>query len=125
MGVTRAVRGPDGREWVVRGSRSRVPKPVIRSHAHPRFSALAVVPGLLAAGAILLAAMLRAAVAGIPSLLFRVRYVEARHDGPPFSRMSWVVPVDRVEAVVDQVALQLELGYDRIQPHNAQFLGFD
>ena len=54
-----------------------------------------------------------------------MRYVEARHDGPPFSRMTWVVPVDRVEAVVDQVARQLELGYDRIQPHNAQFLGFD
>jgi hypothetical protein len=69
--------------------------------------------------------LLRAPVAAFPSLVFRVRYVEARHDGPPFSRMTWVVPASRVEAVVDQVARQLELGYDRIQPHNAQFLGFD
>jgi hypothetical protein len=68
---------------------------------------------------------LRESVAGIPSLIFRVRYVEARHDGPPFSRMTWVVPADRAEAVVDQVVRQLELGYDRIQPHSAQFLGFD
>jgi hypothetical protein len=84
-----------------------------------------VIPGLVVASGILLAAIVKGAVAGIPSLLFRVRYVEARHDGPPFSRMTWIVPVDRVEAVVDQVARQLELGYDRIQPHNAQFLGFD
>jgi hypothetical protein len=109
----------------VRASTSRVARPVIRFERRARFSALAVIPALIAGGALLAAAGLRAAVAGIPSLLLRVRYVEARHEGPPFSRMTWVVPVDRAEAVVDQVARQLELGYDRIQPHNAQFLGFD
>ena len=61
----------------------------------------------------------------VPSLVFRVRYVEACHDGVQWSRMTWVVPADRADAVVDQVARQLELGYDRIQPHNAEFLGFD
>jgi hypothetical protein len=123
VGVNRAVRGPDGRDWLVRASTSRVARPVVRIESK-EFSPLAVIPGLVAGGAILFAAAVRGAVGGIPSLLFRVRYVEARHDGPPFSRMTWVVPVDRVEAVVDQVARQLELGYDRIQPHNAQFLGF-
>jgi hypothetical protein len=66
-----------------------------------------------------------APIGAVPSLVFRVRYVEAVHDGAQWSHMTWVVPADRADAVVEQVARQLELGYDRIQPHNAQFLGFD
>ena len=69
--------------------------------------------------------ILLAPIGGIPSLLLRVRYVEALHEGAQWSRMTWLVPASRAEAVVDQVVRQLELGYDRIQPHNAQFLGFD
>jgi hypothetical protein len=38
--------------------------------------------------------------------------------------MTWHAPAALVEPIVDQVARQLELGYERIQPHNAEFLGF-
>lgn len=38
--------------------------------------------------------------------------------------MTWLAPRDLVPEIVDQIARQLELGYDRISPHNADFLGF-
>jgi hypothetical protein len=38
--------------------------------------------------------------------------------------MSWETTSHDASAVVDQVARQLELGYERIQPHRARFLGF-
>ncbi len=52
------------------------------------------------------------------------RFVEAAHGGPPSSRMTWRVPAALVAPVADQVTRQLELGYERIQPHNARFVGF-
>jgi len=39
--------------------------------------------------------------------------------------MRWVTSAEVAEAVVDQVARQLELGYSKIEPHRARFLGFD
>ena len=52
-------------------------------------------------------------------LLSSRRWVEAVHDGQPRSRMSWATDAEHEEAVIDQVARQLELGYDRITPHRA------
>jgi hypothetical protein len=39
--------------------------------------------------------------------------------------MTWVTDAEHVDAVVEQVARQLELGYSKIEPHRATFRGFD
>ena len=61
----------------------------------------------------------------LAAMLSSRRWVEAVHEGPPRSRMSWMTDAEHEAAVIDQVARQLELGYDRITPHRASFLGFD
>jgi hypothetical protein len=107
------VTGPDGREWVVRSFRYR--RPPWRQAGVGVVTQL-LVPLVVFAG--------EAAGRGVWSLVASRRWVEAVHEGPPFSRMSWETKSDDASAVVDQVARQLELGYDRIQPHRARFLGF-
>lgn len=67
----------------------------------------------------------RGPIAAIAAMVWSRRWVEAVHDGQPRSRMSWATDAEHEEAVIDQVARQLELGYDRITPHRASFLGFD
>ena len=43
---------------------------------------------------------------------------------PHAIRMTWRIDAAHVEAVAEQVARQLELGYERIEPHNAVFERF-
>ena len=52
------------------------------------------------------------------------RTVEASSRSPQVMRMTWRTDAVHVAAVADQVARQLELGYNRVQPHNALFEGF-
>jgi len=134
--IERRVVGPEGREWVVRSYRYRRPPwRAFQEGVEDESSwygplgtfafLLAPVFAFFTAFLVpLLVFLVEAPVAAVASLFSDRRYVEAAHEGPPASRMTWRVPADGVEPVVDQVARQLELGYERIQPHNAEFLGF-
>jgi hypothetical protein len=108
--VRRRVSSPDGREWVVRSYRFRRPP------WRPVDPGLVVLPVLVFA----VEAWARLLWAAVTSH----RWVEAEHAGPPRSRLSWLTSAEHADAVVEQAARQLELGYERIQPHNARFLGF-
>lgn len=61
---------------------------------------------------------------GVSALLSTRRWVVAAHRGAIPSQMSWTTSESHAVAVAEQIARQLELGYERIQPHNAVFLGF-
>jgi hypothetical protein len=134
--VLRTVEGPDGREWIVRSYRFRRPpwRPIDPGLGiFDPDEGLLVMPGL-----VLFFVLAPITLVVVPALIFLVetwarllwalvaseRWLEATHAGPPRSRLSWVTDAEHEEAVVDQVARQLELGYERIQPHRAQFLGF-
>jgi hypothetical protein len=52
------------------------------------------------------------------------RTVEAASRSPQTIRMTWRTDADHAPAVAEQVARQLELGWNRVQPHNAEFEGF-
>lgn len=60
----------------------------------------------------------------VRELFSSARWVEATADGLRHSRLTWRTDSAHVGAVADQVARQLELGYNRIEPHNAVFEGF-
>ena len=60
----------------------------------------------------------------VRGLLSDTRWVEAVAPGSARSRLTWRTDSRHAEAVSDQVARQLELGYRRVQPHNAVFEGF-
>ena len=127
--MTRRATGPDGREWVVRSFRFR--RPPWRSFGGdvPEMTFIDLVLylplGFLRVVVLpLLAFLVEAPVSAFLSLVSSARYVEAVHEGPAPSRMTWLAPSERVPEIVDQIARQLELGYDRITPYNAEFLGF-
>ena len=81
----------------------------------------AVVMGLIVP---LLVIVVEMPIAAVRALVSNDRWVEAESEGQPFDRMTWRTDTAHVVAVADQVARQLELGYDRIAPHNAEFEGF-
>jgi hypothetical protein len=127
--VTRAVKGPDGREWVVRSYRFR--RPPWRSFGPdlPEMGPLDMVLYLPVGFLRVLVLPLLAFLAEAPFALLLAafgheRYVEASCPAPQPSRLTWRVPAEHLSDIVDQVARQLELGYGRITPHNADFLGF-
>ena len=135
--MRRAVHGPDGREWVVRSYRFRRPpwRPVDPGLGifDPDEGLGFTIPGVvlfvvLAPITLLVLPLLVFVVEAwarlLWSLVTRDRWVEATYPGPPRSRLSWVTDAEHEDAVVGQVARQLELGYERIQPHRATFLGF-
>jgi len=137
--MERNVTGPDGRQWVVRSFRFRRPpwRPVDPSFGlgvlDPDESLLIALPALLlyvvlAPFALLVVPLvvflLEAPARVLWSLASTRRWVEAVHAGQARSSMTWTTDTDHVEAVVDQVARQLELGYERITPHRARFMGF-
>ena len=134
--MRRTVEGADGREWVVRSYRFR--RPPWRA-VDPGLGVLDPDEGLLnLPGIVLLVALAPITLVVLPALVFLVetwarlvaalvssrRWVEAIYAGPPSSRLSWLTDSEHVEPVVEQVARQLALGYERIQPHRARFLGF-
>jgi hypothetical protein len=61
---------------------------------------------------------------GLYALVTDERWVSAAAEGEPHIRMTWLTDDEHEEAVVDQIARQLELGYSKIEPHRAHFLGF-
>ena len=84
---------------------------------------LAVISAVIAGLIIPLVAMVvETPVAGLRALFTSERWVEAAQEGS--DRMTWRTDAAHAAAVADQVARQLELGYDRIAPHNAVFEGF-
>jgi hypothetical protein len=135
--MEKSVSGPDGREWVVRSYRLRRPpwRPV-----DPGLGVLDPDEGLFVniPGLVLFVVMAPITFVVVPALVFGVeawarllralvttqRWVEATHAGPPSSRLSWLTDAEHEAAVCEQVGRQLELGYERIQPHRARFLGF-
>lgn len=142
VGARRVVRGPDGRAWVVRSYRFRRPPWRSFDPDFGLFDDLEVV-GIIAFPLALVGLVLQvfigffavlviplgvflveAPIVAVASLYSTRRWIEAAHDGPPSSRMTWWTSADRAESVVDQVARRLELGYDRIEPHGAEFVGF-
>jgi hypothetical protein len=130
--MTLQVAGPGGRTWRVRVYRWRRPpwRPMTPEYDDlsdwmfpiliPIYLVMTVIGLTLIPLAVFLA---EALVTAIWSLFSTQRFVEAVSDAPP-SRLSWVTASSLAPAVAEQVARQLELGYDRIQPHNAAFLGF-
>jgi hypothetical protein len=137
---SRVARGPDGREWLVRSYRYRLPpwRTVSFSEPGPGDYGCVAAPlffvetVIAAVGAFfgvlvlpLLAFVFEAPATWIWSRFNGRCYVEATYAGSYVSRMRWRTTTERVEAVVDQVVRQLELGYDRVLPHGAEFLGFE
>jgi hypothetical protein len=134
--VERRISGPDGREWVVRSY--RFVRPPWRTVG--LLGAFDPEEGLLFFLPLLLVAVVLAPVTllVVPLIVFLVelaaragwalfstrRWVVAAHEGPAASRMTWVTDARHCEPVVEQVARQLEYGYERVQPHRAAFAGF-
>ena len=130
------MQGPDGREWVVRSYRFRRPpwRPLgSLGLLDPDEGLFVYVPFLLLYVVLapltllllpLLAFLVEAPIRGVLALVSPRRWVEAVHEGAAPSRMTWVTDPEHLDAVVDQIGRQLELGYDRVQPHRARFLGF-
>lgn len=128
------IDAPDGRTWRVRVYRWRRP-PWRRVSADfedeidwilfPILIPLYLVGTILGETVFpLLIFLFEAPATAVWGLVSDERYVEAVHEGPPYSRLSWLTTAEAAPAVADQVARQLALGYDRVQPHNAAFLGF-
>jgi hypothetical protein len=68
-------------------------------------------------------------VVSLPAAVVRsvrtpLRRVEAICWWPNEVRMVWQTDAAHVEAVAEQVARQLEQGYEHVAPANATFLGF-
>ena len=134
--MERRLRGPDGREWVVRSYRFRRPpwrQPGGLGVLDPDEGLFVYVPFLLLYVVLapltllllpLLVFLLEAPIRAVSALVSRQRWVVAVHEGAAPSRMTWVTDPQHLDAVVAQVGRQLELGYDPVQPHRARFLGF-
>jgi hypothetical protein len=60
----------------------------------------------------------------VSALFSPERWVRAVATGEPRIGMTWITDSSHEQAVVEQVARQLELGYSKIEPHRAQFVGF-
>jgi hypothetical protein len=135
--MRREVRASDGRAWVVRTYRFERPPwrtvglglglfdpdEGVFVYLPLVFVAVLLAPLTL----VLLPLLIFFGEAGSRAVLALVanRYtVEAVHEGPPRSRMRWTTAGEHVGAVLEQVARQLELGYERIRPHRGEFVGF-
>ena len=81
----------------------------------------AVVMGLIVPFLVLLVEL---PVAAARALFSDTRWIEAAREGQPPDRMTWRTDAAHALEVADQVARQLELGYDRVAPHNAELIGF-
>jgi hypothetical protein len=132
--AARTVRAPDGREWQVRVRRFRPPRwrqgePLFTEDPDPWLFGIGdVVLGLVSAVLGLLVSIVIVAVE-LPVNAFRAlfsdgRTVEAVSRSPQAIQLTWRTDAEHAAAVADQVARQLELGYDRVEPHNAAFEGF-
>ncbi len=136
MGVaSREVTGPDGKAWRIRVYRFRAPRwrqfggwvsedPTVSIFV-PIDLVLgvisAVVMGLIVPFLVLLGEL---PVAAARALFSDTRWIEAAREGQPPDRMTWRTDAAHAPEVADQVARQLELGYDRVAPHNAELIGF-
>lgn len=67
---------------------------------------------------------IEAAGRGAFALTSNERRIDASPEGEPRVLMMWVTDAEHEEAVVEQIAHQLALGYAKIEPHRAHFLGF-
>ncbi|MBA3716762.1 MAG: hypothetical protein H0W87_00855 [Actinobacteria bacterium] len=67
---------------------------------------------------------IEAAGRGVFALASNRRQVDAAPEGEPPILLRWVTDAAHEEAVVEQIAHQLALGYPKIEPHRARFLGF-
>lgn len=63
-------------------------------------------------------------VAAVRALVSDTRWVEEARVGEGADCLTWRTDAAHAAGVFDQVARQLELGYDRVAPHNAAFVGF-
>jgi len=72
----------------------------------------------------LLAILIETPAHALQALVTDERWVEAIASESRRARLTWRTGSRYAEAVADQVARQLELGYTRVQPHNAVFEGF-
>jgi len=63
-------------------------------------------------------------VSAFRALFSNERTVQASSVSPQAVRLSWRTDSAHAPAVAEQVARQLELGYNRVVPHNAVFEGF-
>ena len=135
MGVAaRTVTAPDGREWHVRIHRFRPPRwrqfePLFSEDPDSfLFGLVDIFLGLLSAilGLLLSVAMVAVElpVNAVRGLVSDERTVEASSGSPQPLRLTWRTDGGHAAAVADQVARQLELGWNRVEPHNAVFEGF-
>jgi hypothetical protein len=85
---------------------------------------LGVISAALGLIASLLLVVVELPVSALRALVTDERTVEASCSGPQAMRMTWRTDAAHVGAVAEQVARQLELGYNRVEPHNAVFEGF-
>ena len=136
MGVAaRTVRAPDGREWHVRVYRFRPPEwrlfgPLFDESLDfgPLFPfelVFAIVSAFFAGLVFpLLALLIETPAHALRALVTDDRWVEAVSPESDRARLTWRTGSRYADAVAEQVARQLELGYTRVQPHNAVFEGF-
>jgi hypothetical protein len=69
----------------------------------------------------LLAILIETPARALQALVTDDRWVEA---ASPDARLTWRTSSRHAGDVSEQIARQLELGYTRVQPHNAVFEGF-
>jgi hypothetical protein len=100
---------------------SEDPDPGLFGFADVVLGVFSAVLGLLVS---LLIVLVELPVNACRALVSDERTVEAASRSPQPMRLSWRTDAAHAAAVADQVARQLELGYDRVEPHNAVFEGF-
>jgi hypothetical protein len=133
--ASREVSGPDGRAWRIRVYRFRAPRwrqfggwvsedPTVSIFVPVDFVLgviSAVVMGLIVPFFVF---VVEIPIAAVRALFSDTRWIEATGVGLPPDRMTWRTDAVHASDVADQVARQLELGYDRVAPHNAVLIGF-
>ncbi len=83
----------------------------------------------LAIALVALPVFLVRALVGLPPALFEALFlpprIEAVHDGPPYSRLTWRAANRQVgPRVIEQIARAIERGHRRMHVEGATFLGF-
>jgi hypothetical protein len=73
----------------------------------------------------LLSVLIETPADALRGLVSNTRWIEAKAPELRRSRLTWRTDSRHAAAVAEQVARQLELGYTRVEPHNAVFEGFD
>jgi hypothetical protein len=105
----------------VRAAVRRGPDPVLFGFGDIVLGVISAILGLLVS---LVLVLVELPVNTYRALFSEERTVEAWSPAPQAMRLTWRTDAAHVAAVADQVARQLELGYNRVQPHNAVFEGF-